>query len=395
MNQDGSDHQVRRWETRIALAAALSLVIPAGHAADDAPSLTLRGFYTLNLSTARGNDVYYPPDANDRNLFKLEKGKANFDFSVIGAQADLSLTDRLRFTAQVVSGAQTGHESRPVVDWAYLSGDLGNDLYLRGGRLKTPFLQGTELRYVGFSRLWVRPLVPNSGAGGMDVYNGLEFVKSTRLEPYNLRLQGGLGIPEHERPKVDGKDITHLSILFERNESWIKFAAFQAHTDIHAQNNGRLQHKKTALTMYSVESELWFDKFVVNAGYARGQGKVVPDETLRYFSLGYRHEALTPYFLYQFREMRFAAPSQSPPPPPRPPGLPGPPAPPAGPALQPAREGPHQTNTYALGIRYDLGASHALKFQAERQYDKDRSFPGQSTSQTAATVFSIVFEGLF
>lgn len=386
MTQDGRGRKARRWKPRIALAAALSLLIPAGHAADDTPNLSLRGFYTLNVSMARGHDVYYPPDANNNPLFTLGEGKANFDFSLVGAQAELALTDRLRFTAQVVSGAQTGHDNRPVVDWAYLTQDLGDDLYLRAGKLKTPFLQGTELRYVGFSRLWVRPLVPNSGAGGMDVYHGVEFIKSTRLEPYNLRLQGGLGVPEHERPEVDGKDIKHLSLHFERNESWIKFAAFQSHTDIHTKTDGRLLNKDTALTMYSVETELWLDKFVVNAGYAKGQGEVAPDETLRYASLAYRHEALTPYFLYQFREMLFPAPSQSPP---RRTGAP------PGPAPAPSRQGPHQTDTYALGMRYDLGASQALKFQVERQYDKDSSFPTRGTSQTAATIFSVVFEGVF
>lgn len=383
MNDDGSGRQARGWKIRIALSAALALGANAVHADDEAPNLTLRGFYTLNLSMARGHDVYYPPDANDRSLFRLQDGKANFDFSVIGAQADLTLTERLRFTAQLVSGAQTGHENRPVLDWAYLSQDLGDDLYLRGGRLKTPFLQGTELRYVGLSRLWVRPLVPNSGAGGMDVYNGVEFIKSARLGAVNTRLQGGFGVPEHELPEVDGKDIKHLSVNFEHNESWIKFAVFKAHADIRNRNDGRQIGKNSDLTMYSVESELWFDKFVVNAGYAKGQAEIAPDETLHYFSLGYRREALTPYFLYQFREMHYPAPS-------RPPGPPPPGAPPPT-----VRAGPHQTDSYALGVRYDLGATQALKFQVERQYDKDSTSRTLGTQQTAATVFSVVFEGLF
>lgn len=388
MNQDGSGRKAQRLKMRLALAATLSLGATAVHAADEAPSLSLRGFYTLNVSMARGHDVFYPPDANDRTLVTLEDGKANFGFSVIGAQADLTLTNRLRFIAQVVSGAQTGHDYRPVVDWAYLTRDFGDDLYLRGGKLKTPFLQGTELRYVGFSRLWVRPLVPNSGAGGMDIYHGVEFIKSARLGPYNLRLQGGVGVPEHERPEIDGKDIKHLSVHFERDESWIKLAAFRAHSDLHARTGGRLVNQNAGLTMFSVESELWFDKFVVNAGYAKGQAEIAPDETLRYFSLGYRREAFTPYFLYQFREMNFPAPQRLP-------GPPGPPPPGVTPPPPPPREGAHQTTTYALGMRYDLGAAQALKFQVERQYDRNNSSRALGSQQTAATIFSVVFEGLF
>lgn len=386
MDRDGSGRKAPKENFRMALAAALALGGHAVYAADEAPNLSLRGFYTLNVSMARGHDAYYPPDANDRTLIKLENGKPNFDFSVVGVQADLTLSNRLRFTTQVVSGQQTGRENRPVVDWAYLTQDFGDDLYLRGGRLKTPFLQGTELRYVGFSRLWVRPLVPNSGAGGMDVYNGVEFIKSARLGPYNTRLQGGYGVPEHERPEVDGKDIKHFSVHFERDESWVKFAVFQAHTDIRTSNDGRLVGKNTGVTMYSVESELWLDKFVVNAGYAKGQAEMAPDETLHYLSLGYRREAFTPYVLYQFREMSFPAPPRPPGPPP---GAPQPPLPPSG------REGAHQTTTYALGMRYDLGAAQALKFQVERQYDRDNTSRALGMQQTAATIFSVVFEGLF
>lgn len=374
--------RVRRWGTRIALAAALALGFPAVHADEDPPALSLRGFYTLNLSTARENAVVAPPVGNERAQITLDKNKGSLEYSVIGAQADLAVTEGLHATAQVVSAVQTGHDNRPVVDWAYLSQDLGNDLYLRGGRLKTPLLQGTELRYVGFSRLWVRPLVPNSSAAGMDVYHGLEFVKSTHLDSFNLRLQGGLGVPEHELSTVKGKDIKHFSLHFERDESWIKFAALQAHTDILAQSDGHVVNSQTAVSMFSIESELWLDKAVVNAGYAKGQGEIAPDETLRYLSLGYRREAWTPYLLYQFREMLFSAPPRLPP---RRPGVPAP-------AI---RQGPLQTETYALGLRYDLSPSQALKFQAERQYDKDNSNPIQAASQSAATVLSIVFEGVF
>lgn len=384
--------KARTWGTRIALAAALLLGATTGHAAEDGmPGVSLRGFYTLNLSMARGDDVLYPPGGDGRTPATLEDGKPNLDFSLVGAQVDLTVTDWLRFTTQVVSGVQTGHHHRPVVDWAYLTLDLGNDLSMRGGRFKTPFLQGTELRHVGFSRLWVHPLVPNSGAGGLDVYKGLEFVKNTRLAPINLRLQGGLGVPEHERSENDGKDIAHFSILVERNESWIKFAALQGHYDIHSRHDGRLLKKKASLNMFSVETELWFDKLVVNGGYAKGLAEVAPDEAMRYLSLGYRHEAWTPYVLYQFREMLF---SGSAAPRPRPPGPPGPPGPPP-PPQPPARKGPHQTDAYALGVRYDLGTSQALKFQVERQYDNDRSRPAQEPSRTSATVFSLVFEGVF
>lgn len=391
MNTDSSGSKARRWGTLILLTVAQSLGLQASQA-DDTPSLSLSGFYTLNASLAKGHDVFYPPDPNDLNVIKLEEGKTSFDYSLVGAQADLTLSDRLRFTTQVVSSVQTRHGNRPVVEWAYLTYDFGDDLYLRGGKLKTPLLQGTELRYVGFSRLWVRPLVPNSGAGGMDHYTGLELIKNARLDDYNLRLQAGLGVPQHERDNIDGKNIAHASVHFERDEYWINFALFQAHFDLFSSNDPvRLVDKNSRLTMASIETELWFDNIVVNAGLAKGLGETVPDETLRYLSLGYRHGAFTPYFLYQYREMLFPRLETAPP-------RPGP-IPPSPPPIEPRpaqpRAGPYSTDTFALGVRYDLNDSHALKFQVERQFDKDNSYLGLPSRETSATIYSIVFEGLF
>lgn len=388
--------EVRRRKASTILLIALWLFLPLGAgAAEIADNLSLSGFYSLDASVSKGTSLYYPSKAEDPSSIRLQDGQLSSGFSLIGVQADLGLTDNLHFTAQAVSSKLTKQRDySPVLEWAYLTYDFGDDLYLRGGKFKTPLLQGTELKHVGYSRLWVRPLIPSSGAGGFDDYRGLELIKSGRLGDYNVRVQGAYGVADHVMENIENRDIKVLSTRVGRDESWVNLGLLHTRYDIYTQDHRRLRAKDTDLLMGSVETELWFDRTVVNAGHARGVAKVSPDETMTYLSLGYRLDALTPYVLYQERSMRFSAQNTAPPPPP--PGPPGPPgAPPAGPPPPPLKDGTHTTRALSLGFRYDLGAAHALKAQVERQFDRDGSDPTLGRQRFATTIFSVVLEGTF
>jgi hypothetical protein len=376
----------------VIVLAALWLLLPlAARAAEIAPNLSLRGFYTLDASVGKGADTYYPSKTEDPSSVWLKDGRVTTDFSLVGVQADLGLSDRLSFTAQAVSSMLTKRRDyAPALEWAYLTYDLGDDLYLRGGKFKTPLLQGTELKYVGYSRLWVRPLIPSSGAGGFDDYKGLELIKSARLGDYSLRLQGAYGEADHVMENIDNRDIKLVSARLGRDQSWVNLALLRARYDIRSPDGRRQVAEDTQLTMGSVETELWFDRSVVNAGYAHGVAPVSPHETMRYLSLGYRLDPLTPYVLYHDRSLRFSAPARgaAPPPPPGPPRPPGPPPP----AL---KDGTHSTRALAFGLRYDLGATQAVKAQVERQFDRDDSDPALGLRKRQTTIFSIVLEGTF
>jgi hypothetical protein len=380
----------RGWHF-VALLLTLSALVPLPtHAADSTPALTLNGFYTLDISRSQGADVYYPSKSDDPSRILLRDGEFNGDFSLYGLQADLGLNENLSVTAQIVGSKQTKQRDyTPSVEWAYLSYDLGNDLILRGGKFKTPLLQGTELRYVGYSRLWVRPLIPSSGAGGFDDYQGLEFIKNTRLGNYDLRIQGAYGVPDHVLDAIEGKRIGLLSSRLGRDTSWVNLAVMHASYDIHTHNRLIPVVSDTGLLMGSAEAELWFDRTVINVGYARGIAKVSPDETMTYLSVGYRLDNLTPYALIHRRSMHFTAlPSAQPP-------LPPPGAPPPIGAPPRARSGLYTNNAFALGFRYDMGASQAIKAQVERNIVTDDSYPQLGHQRSAATIFSVVLEGTF
>ncbi len=367
------------------LLAALFLWPACGYAVEISDRLTLSGFYNLDVSLSHGSDTILPTLSS--NPITLKDGEATLDYSLIGLQADFSLTDTLRFAAQAVSSKQTDAGYAPTLEWAYANWDLGDDLFLRGGKLKTPLMQGIELRYVGFSRLWVRPLVPASGAAGFDDYLGVELVKQGRLGHYNLNFQGAYGVPDHHQDFVDGRDIKLLSSRIERDESWLNLSLMHARYDVSTKDLTRLLQKDAEIVMGSIEAEVLYEKAVVNFGYARSEAEINPDEQMAYLSLGYRLDRLTPYLLYQYRHMEYTAP-------PGPPSPPGPPPPPPPPGSGP-KDGELTTKSISLGLRYDLDASHAIKAQIERQSVNDASYLARPAVKDLATIFSISFEGVF
>lgn len=369
----------------MALLLALGLAWPVrGYAVEISDRLSLNGFYSLDASLSLGDDTVLPSRSGG---IILEDDEPSLDYSLIGLQADLSLSDNLRLTAQAVSSKQTDEDLSPTLEWAYLSYDLGHDISLRGGKLKTPVLQGIELRHVGFSRLWIRPLIPASGAAGFDEYHGVEIIKQHSQGDYNFKFQGAYGVADHDKKFVDNRDIKVISARIERDESWLNLALMHARYDVYTHDMARTLQKGAEVYLASLEGEVLWNDAVINFGYSGSHADLNPDERLAYLSLGYRLNRLTPYLLYQYREMDYPAARLLPPPPgPPPPGAIPPP---------PVKDGDFTTRGISLGLRYDLDANHAIKAQVERLFLKDATYRSLDTVEHASTVLSITLEGVF
>ena len=360
----------------VATLLPIALLLPSpSHATDITENLSVRGFYTLDITHSDSSGAVLPTRSDAPAT--LNEGDTSYDGSLIGLQADYSLNDNLDLTLQAISTRQTEDSHTPTLEWAYLNYDLGNDLHLRGGKMKLSLLQGTELRHVGFSRLWVRPLIPTSGAGGFNDYLGAELIKATSIGDYNLRFQAAYGKADHEHDAVDNHDIKLISSRIEKNESWVNFALLHARYSV-TTPTGIIRSDNAELLMGSIETEVLLDNVVINGGY--GSAEINPDEQLTYLSLGYRFKQLTPYLLLSQRQMIFDAPDQPPPP--------GPPPP-------PPIDGALTTNTMALGLRYDLGATYAIKGQWNHWTANDARFPSTGTVESSGNLFTLVFEGVF
>lgn len=360
--------------------------------------LALHGFYTLEADLAEGHDVRLP-SADDEPLV-LEDGHVSLDSSVLGIQADLELADNLSLTGQMVSTKLIDDDLVPDVEWAYLSYDLGSDLTLRAGLRKVPFVQGTELRYVGFSRLWAKPIVPDSGASGYDKYVGVELTKSLQWHGFNVDLQGVAGKPDHQLDEIDGRGLGLVSARLEREQSWIRLALAGIGYDVSTRDGRPLKDDRRAY-VGSIEAEWSGDNTILNGGLTYSRVELAPDDTMVYLSLGYRLGKWTPYLLLQDKRLRFdasefpqrreTAPRGPVPPGPRPRPEPGP----GGGAPPSLPNGVLKTQSFALGARFDLSPSTDIKIQFERQFVDDNSDLTPENPEYEANVFTLLFEGVF
>lgn len=81
--------------------------------------------------------------------------------SVVGLQADVTASGGLSFTTQIVARGYDFQDTEarydPAIELMFLAYQVGDDLRLRGGLLRTPFYIYSDSVEVGYAYPWVRP----------------------------------------------------------------------------------------------------------------------------------------------------------------------------------------------------------------------------------------------
>lgn len=388
------------------MGLVLSMLTPvAASAVQVSDNLSITGFFSVQGTYTDTAGARVPrPRGEDPDL---DSDKVDFDSSVLGARADLDIFGGLGASLQAISTKQTEDSYDPEVEWAYLKYDFDNDVSVRVGQMKVPFLQGTELRYVGHSRQWAWPVVPVNGAGGFDVLRGAEIYYSTYYDDYDVLLHASLGEPEHDLSFIKDTWAGLVSAEVDSGVGKLRASYMQAGFDIYSEDN-HLLYENTSLKMASLEGEYHWDNWIAHAGLASGTAYSHPDEYLGYFSLGYRFDRFLPYALYSRKEMYFetlaffgeddeglltesAVSSRS--------GTPSePPSPPPPPPPEPSddeRDGKRVENNVAIGVRYDLTPQLAVKLQWDYLEEHDQSLIGQPDQKKRFNIYTFVIEGVF
>lgn len=384
---------------------ALFMLLPmTASAVQVSDNLSITGFFSLQgtYTDTAGASVPRPQGENS----DLDSDEVDFDSSVLGARADLDLFGGLGASLQVISTKQTEDSYDPEVEWGYLKYDFDNDVSVRVGQMKVPFLQGTELRYVGHSRQWAWPVVPINGAGGFDVLRGAEVYYSTYYDDYDILLHASLGEPDHGLSFIKDTWAGLVSAEVDSGAGKLRASYMQAGFDIYSED-GHLMYENTTMRMGSLEGEYQWDNWITHGGMATGTAYNHPDEYLAYFSLGYRFDRFTPFVMASRKEMRFeslaffeqedsdflngSGPGGNPlvdDQPPLPP-------PPPQPDLEDDQDGKRVDDTVAIGVRYDLTPQLALKFQWDNLKSRSVDMVGEPDSKKESNIYTFVIEGVF
>ncbi len=396
----------------VALSLLQSLSVSAAQVTD---SLSITGFFSLDATYTDNPGANIPrPQGKGSDL---DADEVSFDSSVYGVRADLDIFEGLGAGLQVIGTKQTGTSFDPEIEWAYLKYDFSNDISIRAGQLKLPFLQGTELRYVGNSRLWARPVVPANGAGGFDDFRGAELYYNTYAGDYDIQLHASYGEPEHGNDFIKNTQVGLVSAELDSGNAKVRLAVLNAVFDVYSNDNGLLD-KSANMLMGSLEGEYQRGDWVANAGLVSGQADSHPDEDMAYFSLGYRFDRFTPYVLYYRKVMDFTSltsggdsgsadrgllgsasespsgslpepsPDSTPEPPPDP--VPEPPS-----DIEESEDGDRVENAIALGFRYDLTPRLSVKLQWDYQKEHDNAYSSRPEKIKESNIYTIVFEGVF
>ena len=366
------------------IATVIPLVLLGASAAwaQDATTgdrLSISGFYTFDQTYVDG-DTLLIGSSGDQRVY--EDGETSGRNSVAGLQLSYDLDETWRATIQGTAHYDREGEAKTDLDWAYVSASLGDDSTLRAGRFQIPFLRGTELRKVGYTRLWARPLMPGVGAGGFNDHDGAEFIKGFAAGARRYELQLALGRPNHRLPRIEGKSITLLSGAYSDDRLWARVSAF------HAEYAGAPPGPPDArgnVTMASAEATLELDRFIWHAGYVDADADDIPDDRMGYLSVGLRLGRFTPFVFGAMYEQTFE----------NRPGAGR--VPPRRPAPRGGGSGGLRTerDSVGAGVRWDVRENLAVKFQYEEVSGTDFAPRERMVRSVDGRAYTITVEGVF
>lgn len=374
-------------------AVGLSITISATAQANE--NLTFNGFYTLDFSIADG-DVNVI--SNSDELLQLENESLSLRNSLLGGQVRYGLTENTSVFVQGAAYFDSDEDATSELNWAYVSHDFGNDFTARIGKFQVPFLSGTELRNIGYTRTWARPLIPGNGASGFGHHHGIEVLHNYSSGNWHWRFQGAVGEPEHGLSIIDGNLMALAAAELRVHSLMLRSSVIRMDYDVSTPAGETLSDEANSL-LASFELEYNLGDGAINAGFSDANADLAPDDSMYYGSFGYQIGLFHPYVFAVHREQfyeaqpRDAQPPMVRPPPGggRPPGMRPPPPPPV---VEP-REGKSEVDSFGLGVRWEAADSTSVKLQYQFEKNRDNTRASEGLVENDANILSLVIEGVF
>ncbi|QUM78088.1 hypothetical protein HWV00_18760 [Moritella sp. 24] len=165
-------------------------------------NVTVNGFFTLSAGMA-SNDSGYA--GYDKTLDYVPETK-------VGLQASFEVTDSTFLVAQLVSRAE--QHWRPEMEWAFISHTFDNDLTVRAGRLRVPLYMYSDYLEINFAQPWLRPPEEVYAVVPVSSYEGVDFVYTVLFDEAEWQFQAYTGVGSDPNEETDfGTDVEYDDVI--------------------------------------------------------------------------------------------------------------------------------------------------------------------------------------
>jgi hypothetical protein len=353
--------------------------------ANSPPAWSLSGFGTLGAVHSNERRADYTTSVLKASGAGATRAWSADVDSRLGLQLDLNLDRRWSAVVQVVSEQRLDNTYRPKIEWANLKYQLTPELALRVGRIALPIFLTADYRKVGYAYPWVRPPVEGYGSLPISTSDGIDATLHWdlgRVRNVSQILFGHDDVDVVAPLYAYGRRLVGISNTSDWGDLSVRVNMVRAEitTNVGSQLFAALNAfgaPGQALTRRYAIDHKNADIVNIGANYDTGQWFVMGEAGRThtrsllgathnaYVSGGWRWLAWTPYAVYS-RVRASGATSEA--------GLPLAQLPPAlamraaalNAALNVLASTPQQQTSVAAGVRWDVRANLALKFQYDR-----------------------------
>lgn len=368
----------------LALGVALSLA-GAGQQAMAIEDIRINGFLTAAATQTDADSPYNIDLASDELRFD---GRDNR----LGLQIAADINERMSFTMQLLARAVPDNFNAEA-DWAFVGYDVSDDLQVRAGKVKLPTFLTSDYIEVGYAYPWIRPpqevysLSPITSLSGVDVLWTVPVGNNRLLvQPYygnssgtgfvtGMQAESGPPFPEvGTEVNFEAKQLAGINLALSTDIGTFRVGYLT--TQVSSGFGGGFIDDDKA-TFMSVGMNIDWNNFVGYAEWAaRDQDDNAeigfPDQKAWYVTAGYRIGPWLPSITYAQLEA-------------------------GSPDNESVKAYTQEQSSVTLGVRYELAAGAALKFEATRVEPKNDNiglFDGPLGSSNA-NVYGLALDVVF
>lgn len=193
--------------------SALALMACATTQMVNAADIQFRGFASFIGGTTT---------SSDESLYGYDDTLNFRHDSLMALQMDAKLDEKLKATMQIIARGEDSYD--PVVEWAYMTYSVTDDLQVSAGRIRIPFYRYSDFIDVGYAYNWLS--VPQTVYGfDFPGYDGLSAVYSKQFGSWDSTFQLIYGQFEGQTGNLDATMENLTGFNWTMTRDWLTLRA--------------------------------------------------------------------------------------------------------------------------------------------------------------------------